>query len=155
MEEPHCPDTKSFMEILDTFGWQQLIREATHTLGHIHDLCITSDSGNLRLSTPTVDHFISDHVFVSFLINVPKLPIDQRLVNSRALPRINKDHFRRDLSNLTDQLLATTSNTNVNQTAIRVYSILIRKNYKIAENVGNLPLKISLHLLFPWLYLRF
>ena len=109
MDEPHSPDTKSFMEILDTFGWQQLVCEATHTSGHILDLCITSDSGTLRLSTPTIDHFISDHAFVSFLINIPKPPIHKLLVNSRALSRINKDQFRHDLIKLTDQLLATSS----------------------------------------------
>ena len=124
MDEPHSPDTKSFMEILDTFGWQQLVCEATHTSGHILDLCITSDSGTLRLSTPTIDHFISDHAFVSFLINIPKPPIHKLLVNSRALSRINKDQFRRDLIKLTDQLLATSSITDVNQTALQYDKIL-------------------------------
>ena len=119
MDEPCTPDTKSFIDVLDTFDLQQHVKDSTHTSGHIIDLCITSKNSALQISTPIVDYFISDHAFTSFEVNIPKPSIQKVCIKSRAISRINRDNFRHDLMNLTTHISTASSTSTVDELAQR------------------------------------
>ena len=112
MDETCNNDTITFTEVLNTLNWQQLVKEATHTSGHIIDLFIKSADSELTLSEPSVDYFISDHAvisaFISVKIKMQKPPIYKTLVKTRALSKINNDNLRRDLINLSQDILSST-----------------------------------------------
>ena len=107
MDETNNTETIAFSELLNTLNWQQHVNEATHTSGHIIDLCITSDNSELTISQPTVDYFISDHAFISFNTKIQKPPVHKTLVKTRALSRINDENLRKDLINLSDKILSS------------------------------------------------
>ena len=106
MDETCNNDTIAFTEFLNTLNWQQHVNEATHTSGHIIDLCITSGNSELSVSQPIVDYFISDHAFISFNIKIQKPPVHKTLVKTRALSRINEENLRKDMINLSDKILS-------------------------------------------------
>jgi len=119
LDDEHDSDTRSFNELLKTFGWRQEVEEMTHTSGHTIDLCITSINSILHLTKPSVGYFLSDHAFISFKANVPKPHIQKTLIKSRAISRIDKEVFQNDLQNLTTQLLNSSDALDVTTLAMQ------------------------------------
>ena len=126
MDDMHSADTKSFNDILDTFGWHQHVEDPTHTSGHTIDLCITASSSDLHVSKPTIGYLISDHAFISFHAKVPRPPTYRQHITSRATSRINNSALRQDLINLTEDLLAKESTMDLADLAIQ-YDIQLKK----------------------------
>jgi exonuclease III len=83
-------DTKSFAEFLVNFDCQQHVNCQTHESGHTIDLCISPTSSILNVSTPTVDHYLSDHAFVDLLISLPKPPLVRTKFLSRAVSKTTR-----------------------------------------------------------------
>ena len=62
--DPQDLCARKFLELFDGVGLKQHVDQPTHREGHTLDLTITRVSESLIVSTPVVDHFISDHAAV-------------------------------------------------------------------------------------------
>jgi len=65
----HVDDTRNvdaltFLDVLESFGLQQHVKQPTHVLGHTLDLIISRYSDNLLKPAPVTDFFVSDHTSV-------------------------------------------------------------------------------------------
>ena len=54
-------DAVTFLDVLESFGLQQHVKQPTHVLGHTLDLIISRYSDNLLKAPPVTDFFVSDH----------------------------------------------------------------------------------------------
>ena len=58
------PGPQKFLDLLNSFGLQQQVKQATHRDGQVLDLSITCKLETFIDDEPTVDIFISDHAVV-------------------------------------------------------------------------------------------
>ena len=66
----HAPS--KFMDLLTRGSLEQHVEGLTHVSGHTLDLIITRNNGDLILSRPSVEYYISNHAFVQSHVSVPK-----------------------------------------------------------------------------------
>ena len=97
MDNPNSSDTKAFNDLLTDLDCIQHVKCKTHEAGHIIDLCITPATSSLQLSSPTVDHFLSDHAIIEIFLSIPKPPIIKTKTQSRSLRKIDGQRFQEDL----------------------------------------------------------
>ena len=86
-----------FLELLDGVGLKQHVDQPTHREGHTLDLTITRVSESLIVSTPVVDHFISDHAAVLCWLAPPRLRFSVKIICHRKIKSINMEQLKRDL----------------------------------------------------------
>ena len=105
-----CTDSlvTKFLAILDSCGFQQLVKGPTHVKGHTLDVNITQNYNtnvhNINVSDPALcdrnGQFTCDHYVVSFTICLPRpMPVRQT-VSYRKLRSIDIQSFKEDLSEL-------------------------------------------------------
>ena len=58
--------TEKFLELLESIGRVQHVKEPTHEFRHILDLIITRRSDDIISETPSIDRLISDHAAVKY-----------------------------------------------------------------------------------------
>ena len=101
----HIDDTsdihaKQFMDIIESFNCKQLVTQVTHVYGHILDLVIVRDDLEDAFLTDlcVVDHAISDHLVISFSLNMTKPPRPMKDIVCRKIKRINFNSFNSDIN---------------------------------------------------------
>lgn len=109
VDEPNSPDTKRFMDLLESFSLEQHVVTPTHVHGHTLDLIITRTSDSLVNGTPHSDRFLSDHCSVICNLSVAKPPLTTKKRCYRKLGNIDLDQFKKDILN-SDLILNTPNN---------------------------------------------
>ena len=100
-------DTKRFIALLETYGFIQHVKGATHKLGHTLDILITRMASTILTSPPTIadpnlctqqGQFCGDHLGISFSLKVSKSK-NHTIVNLfRRYRAINIPTFIHDLT---------------------------------------------------------
>lgn len=87
-----------FCEILDTFNFQQHVKEETHKGGHTLDLIITrSDGLNLVSDIHVTDPGISDRYAVHCALSISKPSYKRKEISYRSISRIDSVKFVNDI----------------------------------------------------------
>ena len=110
---PSKPEIVSFMSILSSFDLFQHVSEATHVHGHILDLLIFREGGDIIHNCGVRKCLESDHYVVEFEISKER-PAKQSIVSTtRKYRTIDMDSFKTDLINEFSNLeINATSNVN-------------------------------------------
>jgi len=96
MDSPSHPDTKEFLDLIDSAGLHQYVTTPTHTSGHILDIVLTRISESLA-SVEVHDELLSDHCSVSFEMDLAKPPLPKKEVQYRKVKSIDLKKFRSDI----------------------------------------------------------
>src|SRR6201996_8073180 len=115
--------TRSFLNLLDSFGLKQHVNFPTHDSGHSLDLVITRSSSSSMLSN-IYSHFpaLSDHDAVIATISVPSNDRPSRVTKIiRPLRSINLSSFSQDICSST---LYTSPSTNLSDYFLEFNSVL-------------------------------
>ena len=110
-------DTKHLSDILRSASLTQHVQERTHKHGHILDLVITRDVGNL-VKGVSVSTMLSDHFLIDIVVSLEKPSLSAKAVSYRKFRQMDKGAFKADLRDSSlmldppadlDQLKATES----------------------------------------------
>lgn len=88
-----------FIDVLESFGLHQHIKESTHNQGNTIDLVISRAEDDIIRSInvrPRLD-FISDHHPISCILNIDSPPPGSMVVKQRSFRKINLEQFAYDL----------------------------------------------------------
>ena len=91
-------DAIAFLDLLDSCGLCQHVREVTHKDGHTLDVVITRSSDELVFRVSVLNGLPSDHKPVKCFVDIQKPPHVKMEVRSRNLRSVNVEHFKRDIS---------------------------------------------------------
>ena len=86
------------MDMIESLGLKQRVKEPTHIFGHTLDLVITRLSDDVVRDSPCVDSYISDHGVVLFKLNSVKPSLSVKTVSYRKYKAINIQDFQSDLA---------------------------------------------------------
>ena len=91
---------KQFMDIIESFNCKQLVTQATHVYEYVLDLVIGCDGLEDAFLTDmcVVGHAISDHLVISFSLNMTKPPRQKKVIVCRKIKRINFNSFNSDIN---------------------------------------------------------
>ena len=93
--------TKQFHDCLKTFGLVQHVKTSTHTSGHILDLIVTKkEEKHVCVSEPLTDYFISDHCFVSCVIEQLRPPLVRKVIKARNWTSVSSDNLQTEFKTL-------------------------------------------------------
>lgn len=99
------PYTRTFMDMIAAFDFDQHVHVKTHVCGHTLNLCLLPSNTPLHISPPSDNYFISDHTFVSFTLQVPRPPPVDLKVTFRKVSKIDKGRFKQDLQQMSEVML--------------------------------------------------
>ena len=85
MDFKENPDQLKMNDILTSFGLIQHVCSPTHQSGHILDLILTRNCGDLELSSPNPGYFISDHCFLNTTVNLQRSDVSKTTIEFRKL----------------------------------------------------------------------
>jgi hypothetical protein len=88
-----------FLELIDSFGLIQLVRESTHIKNGILDLVLCHSGDYLVLSADVTDIF-SDHFVVNCTLRISKPLLPLKKINFRSLKKIDIASFASDMAQL-------------------------------------------------------
>ena len=91
-------DSIKLLDLLESFGLQQHVSQATHTHGHTLDLIITRQTDQIIKTAPHVDRFISDHASILCSLHSIKPSLTVRSISYRKLKAINMESLNKELS---------------------------------------------------------
>ena len=99
----HVDDTRNvdavtFLDVLESFGLQQHVKQPKHVLGHTLDFIISRYSDNLLKSSPVTDFFVSDHTSLVCNLKSRISYSAAKVINYRKLRQIDMESFKKDLS---------------------------------------------------------
>ncbi len=97
IDSPTNPDTKKFMDLLDTFGLIQHVQVPTHLSGHTLDLIITRSTNDVMITSPITTLDLSDHFFVECSLDIPRPNMSVSEVHYRKFKQIDTKHFKEDI----------------------------------------------------------
>ena len=100
---PSDHHTKQFNSILETYNFEQSVTVPTHSSGNTLDAIISRTCDNLQVSQPVGDNFISDHCFVTSVIQKSKPQLTKKCVRYRNW-KSSTSGFSQSLSNKVDTL---------------------------------------------------
>lgn len=99
------PDkVKSFITILSSLNFHQVVTGPTHIGGHTLDLVIVRDSDIIKSCTADQVH-VSDHFVVNCSLNLLKPSTSKTTYSSRKFRDIDHDLFDKDLAEQVDTIL--------------------------------------------------
>jgi hypothetical protein len=101
--------TNQFCDILKCLGLDHHVQCPTHLNGNTLDNILTPINTKLTISNPTSEFFISDHCFVSCLIDLPLPSVSSERVSFRKLKQIDSTDFSIHLQAAADSLLSDDS----------------------------------------------
>ena len=93
VDDPRNVDAVTFLDVLESFGLQQHVKQPTHI-----DLIISRYSDNLLKSAPVTDFFVSDHTSLECNLASCISYSAAKLINYRKLRQIDMESFKKDLS---------------------------------------------------------
>ena len=91
-------DARKFLDLLDSFGFQQHVDKPTHIHGHTLDLTITRKTSEIIQMSPTVGRYVSDHATVICDLKINKPAAKVMTVTYRKLSSVDMDCLREDLA---------------------------------------------------------
>lgn len=100
-------DAIRMCDVLSMYNLTEHVRVATHRSGHTLDLIITRRNCEL-LSYQVADYMVSDHMFVCYRVNMPRLPLETCTISYRKLTQIDNNAFSTDFKGIANALLSIT-----------------------------------------------
>ncbi len=108
LDKPDNTDTLRFMNLINTSGILQHVKQATHRRGHILDVVLSDQSEcvvqDVSVTDPGVcdnnGQLAGDHLAVTFTINAARPALQTKQVSYRKLKSIDVDTFRADLASI-------------------------------------------------------
>ena len=89
------PDKLSFNDLLNTFGYKQLVKCVTHISRHSIDLILTREQDDLITLNPEQSQLLSDHYFVRVILNIKCNVKKQKKITCRNISKINMDLLKK------------------------------------------------------------
>ena len=99
-DDPTLPMTRSYLDILSSFGLLQHVQLPTHDKGHVLDHILTRECDNLNVRKVTIGDFISDHSMVICTLSVEKPKSERKHFKFRKLRDIDIPSFSADIQEL-------------------------------------------------------
>ena len=96
-EDLEDPDMLSFDDLLNTFGYKQLVKCVTHISGHSIDLILTRQQDDLITLNPEQSQLISDYCFVRMILNIKCNIKKQKKITCRNISKINTDLLKKKI----------------------------------------------------------
>ena len=97
VDREDLPNTKKFINILDTHNLEQHVTGSTHKHGHTLDLLITRTTDNI-IDKVTVKEFkYSDHHSVRFRVLTSKPPLPKKTISFRRFKSLDVEEFKADI----------------------------------------------------------
>ena len=93
-------ETIAFIELLDSFGLQQLVNCPTHRSGHCIDHIIIKNNSKLDISEPTTIWEISDHWMITCVISITKPKITRKECRYRKIKDLYTKEVGEDLETM-------------------------------------------------------
>ncbi len=118
-ENLNDPGALRLRELLRAYNMTQHVQEATHTCGHILDLCVTRHDS--RVINATVEDLISDHHLVKCTINVARAACPREERTYREIRAIDPVAFSEDLQQLS---LLQAPSTSLDELVVQYHSDL-------------------------------
>ena len=105
----HCDVTNDrhtiqLNDILSMFNLIQVIDSPTHRGGHTLDVVITRSEEINITGIQVSDISLSDHFLLSFLVDCRTLKSYYKTITYRSIKQVNKEEFRRELTNIIDSI---------------------------------------------------
>ena len=94
-EDLEDPEKLSFDDLLNTFGYKQLVKCITHISGHTIDLILTREEDDLIMLNPQQSQLLSDHYFVSVILNIKCDIKKQKKITCRNISKIDMDLMKK------------------------------------------------------------
>ena len=92
------PDTRKFLDLLDSLGLGQHVDQPTHTHGHILDLAITRMASSIIQTSLRVDRYFSDHGSVVCDLKLRKPTYKVKTISYRKSKSVDMARFHDDLA---------------------------------------------------------
>ena len=89
-----------FMELMESFGYTQLVNGATHRLGHTLDLIFMRNGSPQIQRVKVWDPLISDHFAIVCEMPLNKPKRSSRIIEYRQTKSIDLEYFRKDITEL-------------------------------------------------------
>ena len=93
---------KEFLDLIESYGFHQQIKGATHAAGSTLDLLFVRESfmpSNINIFNHLDDIALSDHYLITASFPIGNIPIKTVTYSSRNISSINTDNFCHDLHN--------------------------------------------------------
>ena len=98
MDAVDQPDTRRFLDLMESLGLKQHVTQPTHVDGHILDLIITRLSDNIIKDPPYVSRFVSDYASILCNLLHVKPALTAKKITYRKIKSVNLESLRSDLS---------------------------------------------------------
>ena len=98
LEKTDETDVKKFINLLTTFGLNQLVTGPTHSSNHTLDAIITRNSEMPVHDLLVDDPLISDHKAITFSLNTQRPSFPRKTVEYRELKNIDIDRLKQDIA---------------------------------------------------------
>ena len=123
VNDPSDHDATTFLDLLDSSGFEQHVYNATgtHKCGNTLDLVISRKTDNLVGNVNVLNGMPSDHKVVKCYLDVSRPPPVKIQVQSRKLRNIDVAKFAKDVS---DSLLQVDSNESLSQSVDHYETVL-------------------------------
>ena len=90
-------DTKTFMDLLETFSLSQHVSGPTYLSDHTQDLIITPSSDDVVLASPKTTLSISDHFIIQSPVGFPRPALSCKELTFRKFKKIDIAAFSADI----------------------------------------------------------
>ena len=98
VDQPSCPSSSPFLNLIDVFSLTQHITFPTHISGHTLDLLLTRSSSTAITSVDSTDPSLSDHRALLFSLSAPSPSNRTRITKLvRSFRSINLTNFTKDI----------------------------------------------------------
>ena len=91
------PGTQRFNSLLDSYGLQQHVEQATHKSNHTLDVVITKINEIPVHNLDVIDHLISDHKAISFYLDTQRPPLPKKTIVYRSISKIDSIELVTDI----------------------------------------------------------
>ena len=97
VDDTNDPNSRRFLEILDSLNLVQHDTEPTHKAGHTLDLVITHKDGDILNSKPFAHYYLSSHSTIVYTLKFLKPRPLQKIIKCRKLKSVDIGELKKDL----------------------------------------------------------
>ena len=92
--------SQRFTSIMNSFNLKQHVTIPTHKSGNTLDFIITKAESSLTLTAPRSEDFLSDHCFITSVLNFVKPTLQKKEIEFRSIKKLDAEKFAKDTENL-------------------------------------------------------
>lgn len=90
-------DAHAFVQLMDSYGLDQLVQNSTHIAGHTLDLIFIRSPADISPVVEVIDVCLSDHMLVKCCLQLPKPSKPRRKISYRRIKAIDRETFKADI----------------------------------------------------------